>query len=343
MSDDVRRWAGRRLAGAVRSSADAAKMAGSREHLVLMEKTVVRDGKEHQWHFWVKPEEVKKQEAGGAKKMAEKEVTKDPKDVPRDRTWVAKHEDLPDETWTKYFDKNPAEGGQVKDPERQKLHDKIKSEVLSKAASVPETQQPVAILMMGGPASGKSSMARGIDKSRFVSVDSDAIKAELPEYKSAVDEDGSRGASAKNAALMAHEESSYLAKKIRDGAIEGRKNLLFDGTGANAEGYSRMVDRLHKSGYRVTVLAADLPNTDEAVSRAAGRATKTGRWLDADKVIRPTYAKIPASFLKVAAKADRAQLFDTSGEPRLSWEHDGGRETVHDAKSWGSFKSRAGG
>jgi len=305
---------------------------------------VTRDSRERE------TETLAKLKARGDSQNPDRPMAKDKEgkhEVPAARKWVEKIDTLPDETWKKHFDKNPAEHRDAKpSPERQKLHDKISEDIVSKTSPVPKDQKPVAILMMGGPASGKSSMLEGVDKTKFVKVDADAIKERLPEYREALNLDNQRGKdapTARNAASMAHEESSFLAKRVRDTAIEQNKNLIFDGTGANAKTYSHMVDRLKSKGYHVTVMGVDLENVEHAKEFVAIRAEKRGRFVP-DSEVERIYSKIPSSFEIVARKADQATLYRRlKGQPTAEvWSHVGGKETTKDVEYYRRFRKRGG-
>jgi predicted ABC-type ATPase len=218
-------------------------------------------------------------------------------------------------------------------PERAALHDAIRHEYLDKVQPAVEHEMPVAILTMGGPASGKSSMLRkaGVDANKFVHVDADGIKGKFPEYKEGLEH------SAKDAAAVVHEESSMLAKQVRDTAIEQRKSFIFDGTGANAANYEKMVDTLKGKGYHVRLLMTDL-SPDAGVTRAAARAEREGRYVP-ESFIRATYSKVPESFQRVAQKIDDAALFDNHGKsPRAVWTKQGDVETSVDHAYFEKFK-----
>lgn len=238
--------------------------------------------------------------------------------VPAKRQWVDHAPGLPLDTmehWTK------PDGSW--DPERAKLHQQIISESLDHVKAPEAGAQPQAVVMMGGTASGKSTFAKAFDDGTLVRVDADAVKKRLPEFGQAL------AASAKDAAYMVHEESSYLAKRIRDLAMEQGKNILFDGTGANAKNYSDMIERLQAKGYKVTLVMSDIP-VEMAVQRAAGRAERSGRMVPED-VIRKIYDSLRPNFVKLAAKADSFQLWDNSEKtPRMIWQKNNGIEQVHD-------------
>lgn len=265
-------------------------------------------------------------------KIAEAESTMEnpPELIPQKGMWQDRVDGLPEQTWQIHFDADPNKGGKP-NPERQALHDQIMSDYLSKIPSVPDGEQPIVIMMMGGPASGKSSMVRalGIDESQFVMADADAIKERIPEYRVGV------RSRARKAAAMAHEESSYLVKKIRADAMANRKNLVIDGTGAKAKSYLDVIPELRKQGYRIQLLMAEC-DVDVAVPRAIERAEKVGRFVP-ENFMREAYPNIPNSFKQISPLVDDFHVFDTgnarAGEkPRALYSKSNGQTTEHDSR-----------
>lgn len=174
-------------------------------------------------------------------------------------------------------------------------------------------ERPVAIMTMGGPASGKGVVldklyANGLDKTHFVHVDPDEVKKALPEYKAQVPEHSGR--TFMGAAAQVHEESSYVAKQIRDKAIAGGHHVVIDGTGGNAAKFIELMEHLKSKGYDVHVHHPDL-GEDEGVKRALGRAERSGRHVP-EPFIRDTYQKIAAATDKIAAAAPHYTRYDAS-------------------------------
>lgn len=261
--------------------------------------------------------------------QAEAEMFRPPELIPQKGPWQDKVEGLPNETWELHFDGDPNKGGKPT-PERQILHDKIMSDYLNQVQPVGEGEQPVVIMMMGGPASGKSSMVRalGIDESKFVVADADAIKERIPEYRVGV------RSRARKAAAMAHEESSFLVKQVRAEAIASRKNLVIDGTGAKAKSYLDVIPELRKQGYKIQLLMADC-DVDVAVPRAIERAEKVGRFVP-ENFIRDAYPNIPNSFKSVSPLVDEFHVFDTANAkpnemPRPLYSKKDGQTVEHDS------------
>jgi predicted ABC-type ATPase len=257
--------------------------------------------------------------------------------------WVG-HDDKPDaETKLKYFEvaDDPEKSiVRVKDPDRAELHEAIKEHLIGKATPVPDNETPVAVLMMGGSGSGKSTMkdGLGINFSNFVNIDADEIKTKLPEFREQVQ------MKHRPAAMNVHEESSYVAKQLRNESMDARYNMVVDGTGANEKTYSNLIDSLKARGYHVHLYMAQLPK-DLAKERAERRAERTGRHVktsDFDRI----HESVPRNYERLARKADTAALFDTNvplgTRPIKRWAHDGGVETVFDKDFVETFRQKYG-
>jgi predicted ABC-type ATPase len=238
------------------------------------------------------------------------------------------------ETWQEHYDKHPDEGGKPSAERDKALHQPLIHAALDGVKPVPENEQKMAIVTMGAPASGKSSMLRGIDPTKFVKVDPDAIKEKIPEYKDATKPESTY----RGAAAMVHEESSDIAKKILAGAIAQNKHVIVDGTGANAESMKKKIGKLKEAGYHVHLMYAHLDDADEGVKRINQRAESSGRYVP-EKFARAAYKTIPHNFQTIAQSADSFVVHDSSrqGSP-VVWEKSDGKETHHDPAFVAAFK-----
>jgi predicted ABC-type ATPase len=187
-------------------------------------------------------------------------------------------------------------------------------------------------MLMGGPASGKSTIGNAYPANQFVHLDSDALKEHIPEYRVAVKW------RAKNAAKMAHEESIHIMQQLREKTIAAKKNLVMDGSGRHLDSYLRMINDLKKAGYHVKVVMAD---NDEkiALDRAKKRGGESGRWVP-EHVFSDSYNAVPKHFQHIANAADEFELWDTRGDhdAQLKWEKSDGQEKVHDQGFVDKFK-----
>lgn len=214
------------------------------------------------------------------------------------KDWVDSLPGAPNDTFVYY-------GGPSFTTQRAALHRRILATILRGCT---RTSPPQAIVMMGGPASGKSSALRIIGNTTgFITLDSDAIKGELPEYQRGV------AGNAKNAAASVHAESSHVVQKALRFAIGKRCNLIYDGTGSNAAQYATMIDSLHRAGYSVRLVYVHV-DPALALPRALARAEESGRYVP-EYVIASAYASIPYNFGYLADRVDAWTMFDTSEFP----------------------------
>ena len=212
---------------------------------------------------------------------------------------------------------------------RLALHDRISDKTFK--GKTPQIGKPTAIVMMGGTASGKSTMLRnsGLADENFVHLDADDVKKELPEYQQAI------GEKSRGAAAFAHRESSEVAYRMGDQAVTGNFNVVFDGTGADVAKAARQIEVLRANGYHIHLM---MPDQDKAVALrdASERADATGRYVPAEFIERG-YDQIPGNFFKLAKLTDSAQLFDRRQNSKLVWEGSSGQSTTHDSKFMETF------
>ena len=196
--------------------------------------------------------------------------------------------------------------------EREELHQKILEDLFKDAYPV-TSGNPTFYMMGGGPASGKSSVIKAGNitlPKNVIAVDSDAIKARLPDYQSMV--------AAKNpmAASFVHEESSALAKRAMKIAQKNGYNSMLDGTGdGSIPSLMKKINQARSGGSQVVGYYVTCP-TEEAVRRSAARAAKTGRVVMND-VITSTHKKVSQIMPECAQYFDRVELFDTMDGVRL--------------------------
>ena len=219
-------------------------------------------------------------------------------------------------------------------PVRKKLHEEIYAKFLDHVPTVPENQKPTAIVTMGGPAAGKTTLVKHVQSNfnDFAVVNPDDVKEELPEYQKGINlgEKDGKTVSARDAAFLVHNESSDVAIEIQKLAIEQRKNIILDGTGKNVEKYRKKIADLKAAGYHVQVI---MPHVDmnEAIDRVETRAEKTGRYVPED-IVRHAHTRIPSNFEAIARTADEFALFKSGRPPKAVWAGGAGKgDVVHDA------------
>lgn len=165
-------------------------------------------------------------------------------------------------------------------PERKKLHDQIVAYFVN---GVIPSKNPTVIKMGGGTAAGKSSSIKeqkittgGLsfdeikpngpkEKTSTVAINPDDVKAFMPEF---IDMAKRRDP---QAAAYVHEESSYIARRIKAAAMEAGANLLDDGVGnGSVAKIAKEIDGYRAAGYGVVGNYITVPAL-EAIRRSKGR------------------------------------------------------------------------
>ncbi len=234
------------------------------------------------------------------------------------------------DTMSKYMDKD---GNWT--PERQSFHDATVRKHFEGLEPVPVGKTPTAQFLGGGPASGKTRGlgAAGVDPKKMVHIDPDNIKTMIPEYREMTT------AGNKLAAGFAHEESSYLSKRIMKEAAKRRYNVLIDGTGdGKIEKLIAKIDVFKDKGFRIEANYMTI-GTDVAVERAAARGLKTGRFVK-ESVIRETHEYVSKVFPDAILRGafDKTTLWDTTTRDLIKVMTSTGKHiTVHDTPAWGRF------
>lgn len=200
------------------------------------------------------------------------------------------------------------EAGQYS-PKRHALHLQIVAHFIKKASSPNKGEKPIAVLIGGGTASGKTTLRKIIVENMLrgmnihtVTVDPDEIKEYLPEY----------GALKKKhpheAARLVHKESLDVSELLLSQLIRHRKHFVHEGTMARTNKYKKLVKQLKKAGYAVYAYIVDLP-LETAKQRAAKRAKLTGRTIP-PHIIENTHRLVPYTFLVIKQWVDNYYVYD---------------------------------
>lgn len=236
------------------------------------------------------------------------------------------------------------------DESRAKIHEDTAEGYIQGKHPV-EGRKPIAHILGGGTASGKTTASRKVlgDDPNVVRVDPDELKLAVPEYESLKESDPA------NAALRVHDESKEITQKLMAKAIANRMDLTYDATTSGKAGPA-MIDTLLKNGYDVRVNFVDIP-VNEAVRRAAKRAAEStdpinrGRVVP-ENIIKDTHSESAQRFMQIKNKPGitSAKLYDNTGQtPMLVYERNNhpnsnalGDELIHDSNRWNQYlrKSR---
>ena len=190
-------------------------------------------------------------------------------------------------------------------PSRQELHKKI-MESFKKDLVCIENHEPIAILMGGSPASGKSTFLRKyapyLLKEEILKVDADDIRAKLPEYKGW------------NATATQQETKDIVTTLLSDRTIgiPCKYDIIYDGTMNSAKSYYPLIGLLKKLGYKIFIVYIDKVEESVVKKRALERYKKSGRFVPIG-VIDDFFKRGKSALNELKDKADGYMIVDGSG------------------------------
>lgn len=149
-------------------------------------------------------------------------------------------------------------GHEVWSYERRLAHDSLVQDLYARAADVPCEHR--AILAGGLPGAGKTtvlSRQAGVDPSRYLAINPDLIKEELARRGLIPHVDG---LTPMEAARLAHEEASHIAKRLAHRAQADARNMIWDVTMSRPQTCADRIAVLAAAGYeRVDAIFVDVP------------------------------------------------------------------------------------
>ena len=129
-----------------------------------------------------------------------------------------------------------------------------------------------AFLIIGLPASGKSTIAKPIIKANgALKIDSDDVKEQLPEFSNGL------------LARAVHAESSAVAEELFRMAISHGDNIVFLLVGKTEGTLREKINTLKEAGYKVHLIYLELP-LEEAIRRGKIRFKDKGRLVPIDYI-----------------------------------------------------------
>jgi predicted ABC-type ATPase len=153
--------------------------------------------------------------------------------------------------------------------ERNRLQSELVSEMYEQAQEVPCDQRAIIAGGLGG--AGKTTVLTehaNIELSNYLVINPDDIKEEMarrgmiPQINSL---------SPMEASDLAHEESSYIAKRLAMRAMADGRNLIWDITMSSEDSTKERINNLHSSGYdHIEGLFVDIP-IETSVTRIDAR------------------------------------------------------------------------
>jgi len=190
-------------------------------------------------------------------------------------------------------------------PERQKLHRKI-IDSFKKDLICIQNDEPIAILMGGSPASGKSTFLRKyapyLLKEEILKVDADEIRAKLPEYK---------GWNATSTHLETKDIVNTLLSDRTIG-IPCKYDVIYDGTMNSTKSYLPLIELLKKLGYKIFIVYIDKVAEETVKKRALERYKKSGRFVPM-AVIDDFFTRGKSALNELKDKTDGYMVVDGAG------------------------------
>ena len=190
-------------------------------------------------------------------------------------------------------------------PARKELHEKIMQSFKDDLICI-QNNEPIAILMGGSPASGKSTFLRKyapyLLKEEILKVDADEIRAKLPEYKGWN-------------ATSTHQETKDIVNTLlsdRTIGIPCKYDVIYDGTMNSTKSYYPLIALLKKLGYKVFIVYIDKVDEEVVKKRALERYKKSGRFVPM-AVIDDFFTRGKSALNELKSKADGYMVVDGSG------------------------------
>lgn len=239
--------------------------------------------------------------------------------------------------------------------ERARLHKRIVYQTLVNCSfEKGEGKKPTCILLLGGAASGKSTVVKNfigemkndqqavIDGKKFGILNADDIKDQLPEYDKYKQSDVLRAASS------VHKESSDIGKFAFHQITNRKGNFIYDGTMGNTSKSLDQVKELQSKGYNVKLVGVTV-DVQDAIDRANSRAfgdkwkggekEGSGRFVS-DDILAEGHSGGVETFKNINDLVDEIELYDNNvpfGEaPKKIFENG----KILDEKKYNDFLSK---
>lgn len=207
--------------------------------------------------------------------------------------------DLP-QTKTMHFD---YEKNDYK-PYRKRLHRDIIYQLKKDLVCV-DNASPIAILMGGSPASGKSTFLKKFApyllKEEIFKIDADEIRSKLPEY---------RGYNAS----QTHMETKDIVNTVlsdRNIGMPCTFDVIYDGTMNNTKSYLPLIYLLKSLGYKVFIVYIDRVPKETVIKRSLERYKKQGRFVPLE-VIEDFFGKGKEALEQLKRDVDGYMIVDGS-------------------------------
>lgn len=235
---------------------------------------------------------------GQVKNMPPKDSKGERKIDPKSIQELADYVNSLPQTKTFHFDESKNEYTQ----ERKKFHSEIINGFKKEVVCITKGS-PIAILMGGSPASGKSSFLKKYSPfllgDEILKIDADEIRAKLPEYKGW------------NASQTQQETKDIVNTLIgnKNIGIPCDFDLIYDGTMNSVKSYIPLIELLKKRGYKVFIIYVDNVPKDVIEKRVLERYKKAGRFVPLE-VVDDFFSKGKIAFNDLKKDVDGYMVVD---------------------------------
>ncbi|MEV7574374.1 zeta toxin family protein [Pseudarthrobacter sp. NPDC089323] len=193
---------------------------------------------------------------------------------------------------------------------RVRLHEKLKEDYLRRHPAVRQDRR--AVVLAGPPGAGKSTALKSVLGNKttdYLTIDADEFKRALLEearrdgsYETHILPDAVRQLQLSGEAFyplelssLVHEESSMLAKQLREDAIDRGDNVIIDSVLSSPEAALQLGSILEAAGYAIELIDVEVPyelseqriaarwreSYEEALTQTPG-ADLGGRWVPSE-------------------------------------------------------------
>ena len=194
------------------------------------------------------------------------------------------------------------------DPGRQREHDRIVSDILSRASGVERGSRALMSGGLGG--AGKSSILvsedfaerfGGFDPDEWLTLNNDDIK-EMMAQRGLIPH--ARGLTPMESCFLVHEEAGDILADLRARALDSHMKVILDGTMNGPESTERKIRELRSHGYSIRAMFVD-------ISPATSKRRADGRYRDG--MVRYTTARLGHGGRYLPSDVVDGQEADASG------------------------------
>ena len=238
-------------------------------------------------------------------------------------------------TWRKTSIKDNSTNGRL-DSNRYRLHNQIIQEYFAGKTPYRQGQQKIALFTGGGTASGKGNFSKDLKKyyskdENPIIIDSDKLKERL------LFADHGKTKLSDFTGAYYHTESTILAKRIYEIAVQNDYPVLFDGTSTTFSTIDSRLQLAQKNGYK-TKMCFMTADANTILESSLDRYKIEGRIVPLPKMIQ-THINAQATVPKLFENVDDIKLYNRTGN-KISLVAKGGKGkqiTKTDMKLWDNF------